>query len=50
MSVLIFLFQLLITTVVIILVYQMLKYTYTLWRFKNRKKDGSEDKDFKYFD
>jgi hypothetical protein len=28
----------------------MLKYTYTLWRFKNRKKDGSEDKDFKYFD
>ncbi|MFA6789588.1 MAG: hypothetical protein WC149_09205 [Arcobacteraceae bacterium] len=50
MSFLIFIFQLLIATLVIILVYQTFKYTYTLWRFKNRKKDGSEDKDFKYFD
>lgn len=50
MNILIFIFQLLIATIVIILVYQTLKYTHTLWRFKNRKKDGSEDKDFKYFD
>lgn len=34
----------------IILSFQTLKYTYTMWKYKNRKKDGSEDKDFKYFD
>jgi heme/copper-type cytochrome/quinol oxidase subunit 2 len=50
MDFLIFIFQLLVVALVIILGYQSFKYTYTLWRFKNRKKDGSEDKDFKYFD
>jgi heme/copper-type cytochrome/quinol oxidase subunit 2 len=50
MSFLVFIFQLLMIAIVIILVYQTLKYTRTMWRFKNRKKDGSEDKDFKYFD
>jgi len=50
MNLLIFLAQLLLTTIAIILIYQTLKYTSTMWKFKNRKKDGSEDKDFKYFD
>ena len=26
------------------------KYFITMWKFKNRKKDGSEDDDFKRFD
>lgn len=29
---------------------QSIKYFIVMWKFKNRKKDGSEDKDFKYFD
>ena len=36
--------------VAIVLSYQTFKYFKTMWKFKNRKKDGSEDKDFKYFD
>jgi len=36
--------------VALILSYQTFKYFKTMWRFKNRKKDGSEDKDFEYFD
>ena len=44
-----------ITTIVLIilgliLTYKTFEYTYTMWKFKNRKKDGSEDKDFRYFD
>ncbi|WP_320036404.1 hypothetical protein [Halarcobacter sp.] len=27
-----------------------IKYFLTMWKFKNRKKDKSEDDDFKYFD
>jgi len=34
----------------LILAYQSIKFTITMWKFKNRKKDGSEDKNFKYFD
>jgi hypothetical protein len=41
---------LLFAAVGIILTYKTFQYTYTMWKFKNRKKDGSEDKDFKYFD
>ncbi|WP_164969791.1 hypothetical protein [Arcobacter sp. F2176] len=26
------------------------RYFITMWKYKNRKKDGSEDKDFKKFD
>lgn len=36
--------------IAILLSYQTVKYFITMWKFKNRKKDGSEDKDFKYFD
>ncbi|QKF81338.1 hypothetical protein AEBR_0839 [Halarcobacter ebronensis] len=32
------------------ILYSSLKYFITMWKFKNRKKDGSEDDDFKYFD
>lgn len=36
--------------IAIILSIQSVKFFITMWKFKNRKKDGSEDKDFKYFD
>jgi hypothetical protein len=50
MSVLFFVLQLFIATIVIVLVYQTLKYSYTMWKFKNKKEDKSEDTKFKYFD
>jgi len=34
----------------VVLSYKSVMYFITMWKFKNRKKDGSEDKDFKYFD
>ena len=34
----------------VVLGYQTFKYGKTMWKFKNRKKDGSEDDDFRYFD
>lgn len=34
----------------IILTYKTYEFTKTMYKFKNRKKDGSEDKEFKYFD
>ena len=34
----------------IIIAIKSIKYFVTMWKFKNRKKDGSEDNDFKYFD
>lgn len=36
--------------IAIILSFSSIKFFLTMWKFKNRKKDGSEDKDFKYFD
>lgn len=36
--------------IAVVLSFQTYKYFKTMWKFKNRKKDGSEDKDFKYFD
>ena len=36
--------------IAIIMTIQSIKYFKTMWKFKNRKKDGSEDDDFKYFD
>lgn len=50
MEILFIIAQLVITALVIILSYQTIKYGVTMWKFKNRKKDGSEDDDFKYFD
>ncbi len=36
--------------IALVLSFQTYKYFKTMWRFKNRKKDGSEDDDFEYFD
>ncbi|WP_258237559.1 hypothetical protein [Arcobacter sp. CECT 9188] len=36
--------------IVLILSFSSIKYFITMWKFKNRKKDGSEDDDFKRFD
>ncbi|MGJ0455263.1 hypothetical protein NG782_00990 [Aliarcobacter cryaerophilus] len=36
--------------IALILTFTSFKYFTTMWRFKNRKKDGSEDDNFKRFD
>ncbi len=50
MEILFILMSIIFLLVAIILSYQTYKYFITMWKFKNRKKDGSEDDDFKYFD
>ncbi len=37
-------------TIALILSFASVKYFITMWKFKNRKKDGSEDDDFERFD
>lgn len=36
--------------ITLILGFASVKYFITMWKFKNRKKDGSEDNDFRRFD
>ncbi len=36
--------------ITLILGFASIKYFITMWKFKNRKKDGSEDNNFKRFD
>ncbi|MCR8709759.1 hypothetical protein [Aliarcobacter butzleri] len=36
--------------IALFLSFSSVKYFITMWKFKNRKKDGSEDEDFKRFD
>ncbi|MCT7533992.1 hypothetical protein N5T95_00465 [Aliarcobacter cryaerophilus] len=36
--------------IALILTFTSFKYFITMWRFKNRKKDGSKDDNFKKFD
>ena len=36
--------------IVLILSFVSVKYFITMWKFKNRKKDGSEDDEFRRFD
>ena len=36
--------------IALILSFASVKYFITMWKFKNRKKDGSEDDNFKRFD
>ena len=36
--------------IALILSFASMKYFITMWKFKNRKKDGSEDDNFKRFD
>ncbi|MGA1932720.1 hypothetical protein ACH5BF_08375 [Arcobacter sp. YIC-464] len=50
MELLFIVFYIVMFIIAIILSFQTVKYFKTMWKFKNRKKDGSEDKDFKYFD
>ena len=50
MEVLITFMYIVILLIAIFLSIQSVKYFIVMWKFKNRKKDGSEDKDFKYFD
>ena len=50
MELFIVVFYIIMFLLALILSYQSIKYFKTMWKFKNRKKDGSEDDDFKYFD
>ncbi len=43
-------FLIIIFLLAIILTYKTYQFTKTMSKFKNRKKDASEDKDFEYFD
>lgn len=36
--------------IALFLSFASVKYFITMWKFKNRKKDGSEDENFKRFD
>lgn len=50
MEILFILASIIFLLVAVILTYQSYKYFKTMWKYKNRNKDGSEDDDFKYFD
>jgi polyferredoxin len=50
MEILIFLVYIILFVIALILSFSSIKYFITMWKFKNRKKDGSEDDDFKRFD
>lgn len=50
MKMLTLIFYIMLFIISIILGFSSIKYFITMWKFKNRKKDGSEDDDFKRFD
>ncbi|MFA7084013.1 MAG: hypothetical protein WC141_05700 [Arcobacteraceae bacterium] len=50
MNLLFLILQLFFATLIIILVYQTLKYTHTMWRFKKSSKQNKKESDFKRFD
>ena len=50
MEILMFISYFLMFLIAIILRFASIKYFITMWKFKNRKKDGSEDDNFKMFD
>ncbi|WP_165786083.1 hypothetical protein [Aliarcobacter cryaerophilus] len=50
MEVLLFISYFIFFLIAFILTFVSLKYFITMWKFKNRKKDGSEDDNFKRFD
>jgi len=50
MEIVTFLIYLVMSFIVFVLSFATVKYFITMWKFKNRKKDGSEDDDFKRFD
>ncbi len=50
MEILMFISYFLMFLIAIILSFASIKYFITMWKFKNRKKGGSEDDNFKMFD
>ncbi len=50
MEILFVILSILLFILAVIIAYSAIKYFTTMLKYKNRKKDGSEDKDFKYFD
>jgi heme/copper-type cytochrome/quinol oxidase subunit 2 len=50
MDILLLFFYIILFLIAIAISIASIKYFITMYKFKNRKKDGSEDKDFKYFD
>ncbi len=50
MEIITFLIYILMFAIVFILSLASVKYFITMWKFKNRKKDGSEDDEFERFD
>lgn len=50
MEIVTFLIYLVMFVIAFILSFASVEYFITMWKFKNRKKDGSEDDEFKRFD
>ena len=50
MEIVTFLIYIIMFFIAIILSFSTVKYFITMWKFKNRKKDGREDDDFERFD
>ncbi|EFU69447.1 hypothetical protein HMPREF9401_1543 [Aliarcobacter butzleri JV22] len=50
MDIIVILMYVVLFLIALFLSFSSVKYFITMWKFKNRKKDGSEDDDFKRFD
>jgi heme/copper-type cytochrome/quinol oxidase subunit 2 len=50
MDIVVILMYVVLFLIALFLSFASVKYFITMWKFKNRKKDGSEDDDFKRFD
>lgn len=50
MQIVVILMYVVLFLIALFLSFSSVKYFITMWKFKNRKKDGSEDDDFKRFD
>ncbi|MFX4264120.1 hypothetical protein ACOL3L_01310 [Aliarcobacter butzleri] len=50
MDIVVILMYVVLLLIALFLSFSSVKYFITMWKFKNRKKDGSEDDDFKRFD
>lgn len=50
MDIVVILMYVVLFLIALFLSFSSVKYFITMWKFKNRKKDGSEDDNFKRFD
>jgi len=50
MEIIIVLIYIVLFFIALVLSFASFKYFITMWKFKNRKKDGSEDENFERFD